>query len=331
MADARRAVAECLDDQRDSRGLPDEGRFLVAVSGGADSLGLAWAAQFVLPRAGFEVEGVVVDHGLQDNSAEVAETAKATLEQIGMPATIVRVEVDGTANVELRARDARYEALRVLAHDRDAIGVLLGHTLDDQAETVLMGLARGSGPASIQGMEAVSGLWWRPFLGLSRETTQQVCRDVGMTWWDDPHNTDRRFLRPRLRHEVMPLLEDTMGPGVAEALARTARLLRQDNEVLDKLAKKVGWALGDGVELGMIPVDRLVAEPAAVATRVIRFVASQVLGTSLSAAHTEEVLRLVTDWKGQGPIDVPGGRVERQEGILRFIPDSAHDRREVQE
>ena len=331
MADARRAVAECLE-RHSTPTHPTQGAlFLVAVSGGADSLALAWAAQFVLPRAGFRVEAVIVDHGLQERSAEVARQAQTTLEQLGVPASIVAVDLDEGGNVEQRAREARYEALRDAAHTRGAHAVLLGHTLDDQAETVLMGLARGSGPASIHGMDEVSGLWWRPFLGITRQTTRQTCVDAGLSWWDDPHNTDTRFLRPRIRHDVVPLLEDTMGPGVAEALVRTAQLIRQDNEVLDTLAKKAVWALGDGAELGMLPVDRIAGEPAAIASRVIRWVAGESIGASLSAAHTEQVLRLVTDWKGQGPIDIPGGRVVREDALLRFIPDSGRYQREEQD
>ena len=326
MAESRRAVADALARHREQDKLPDGGLFLVAVSGGADSLALAWAAQFVLPREGFELEAVIVDHGLQGDSAQVAGTAGQTLEQLGLTATIVQVQVDGDANVEQRARDARYQALSEVAAQRGAIGVLLGHTLNDQAETVLMGLTRGSGPASIQGMEPVSGLWWRPFLGVDRATTQQVCRDVGITWWDDPHNVDKRFLRPRLRHEVMPLLEDTMGPGVAEALGRTAALIRQDNEALEQRASVVLAELGDQAGQGALPVEALAGWPSAIGTRVIRQVASRVLGSSLSATHTQEVWRLVVEWRGQGPIDIPGGRVERQEGILRFISDSDHTR-----
>ncbi len=330
MAQSRRAVANCLEHHTATEPLPDDALFLVAVSGGPDSLALAWAAAFVIPRAGYRLEAVIVDHGLQAESGDVAADAKATLENLGIATTIVAVDLGEGGNIEARARQARYDALEDVAHQRGAVGVLLGHTLDDQAETVLMGLTRGSGPGSIQGMGQISGLWWRPFLGLSRQTTTQVCRDVPLSWWDDPHNTDPRFLRPRIRHEVMPLLENTMGPGVAEALVRTAELLRQDNEVLEKLAQKVVWDLGDGVERGMVPIDPLVGQPASIASRVIRFVAEKSLGSSLSHTHTEEVLRLVTDWRGQGPIDIPGGRVERQEKILRFIPDSGYHPRKEQ-
>ena len=124
---------------------------------------------------------------------------------------------------EAAARTARYAALDAVA---DALGrdVLLGHTLDDQAETVLLGLGRGSGPRSIAGMRPRSGRYLRPLLGVRRATTEAACRALGLDCWDDPHNDDRALQRVRLRREVLPLLEDVLQGGVAEALARTAVL-----------------------------------------------------------------------------------------------------------
>ncbi len=185
---------------------------------------------------------------------------------------------------------------------------MLAHTLDDQAETVLLGLARGSGPQSLSGMAEVNGMWWRPFLGLRRQATEQVLRDTGVSWWVDPQNSDRNLLRPRVRHDVLPLLEEALGPGVPEALARTADLLREDNNFLEGLAEEAVAAVATDDGLSVEALEEL---PPGIVSRVIRSAVSSVTGEGLSHAHTTAVIALVTDWKGQGPIDVPGGTVRR--------------------
>ena len=320
MADARRAVSDCLTYAPEP--LADNSLVLVALSGGSDSLAVAWAAQFAVPKAGHRVEAVIVDHGLQDNSAEVAETAKATAAQVGLTAEIIAVDLEDSGNFEARAREARYAALESYAETRGASAVLLGHTLDDQAETVLMGLTRGSGPASIQGMATYTGIWWRPFLSLRRETTTQVCLDAGITWWDDPHNVDERFVRPRIRHTVMPVLEQHLGPGVAEALVRTGELLGRDREELDRQAWKLAYSIGDGVELGMIPVGMLNGVPVAIASRVVRIIVEESIGVSLSFHHTEQVLAFVTGAIRGTVVEIPEGRVEKHDDHYRVVPTS---------
>jgi len=306
MADARRAVRECL--QRHASSVSDDATFLVAVSGGADSLALAWAAAFELPRHGYRPMAVIVDHQLQQGSDEVAQTAKAAVEEFGHEAEIVQVSVSGDGGVENAAREARYEALQAQASAHGAEGVMLAHTLDDQAETVLLGLTRGSGPQSLSGMAELNGMWWRPFLGLRRQTNEQVLRDIRVSWWVDPQNSDRNFLRPRVRHDVLPLLEEALGPGVPEALARTADLLREDNDFLEGLAEDAVAAVATDNGLGTDALEEL---PPVIVSRVIRAAVSSVTGEALSHAHTTAVMALVTAWKGQGPIDVPGGTVRR--------------------
>ncbi|MDO3650982.1 tRNA lysidine(34) synthetase TilS [Nocardia mangyaensis] len=206
---------------------------VVGLSGGADSLALVAAA---VVEAG-AVTAVVVDHGLQEGSAEVAEQAAAQARALGcVAALVVPVEVGRDGGVEAAARVARYAALESV---RDGRPVLLGHTLDDQAETVLLGLARGSGGRSIQGMAAWNPPWGRPLLGVRRAQTMRMCADLGLRTWDDPHNTDSRYTRVRVRNEVLPLLEDVLGGGVAQALARTADQLREDGAVLDAAADEL--------------------------------------------------------------------------------------------
>ena len=206
----------------------DGGCVLVACSGGADSLALLAATVFEAARAPFRVIGVVVDHGLQDGSADHTADVVQQMASLGVDETAsIRVTVDpGPGGVEAGAREARYAALGQLAEHFGADRVLLGHTLDDQAETVLLGLARGSGGRSIAGMrrafDRAGTAFVRPLLDVTRAQTEAACRAEAVTWWDDPHNADPRFVRSRVRHTVLPLLEQELGPGVGAALARTA-------------------------------------------------------------------------------------------------------------
>ena len=317
MADARRAVNDLLD--RHQGDIPDGSHFLIAVSGGADSMALAWAGEFVLLRHGYSCEAVIIDHGLQEGSAEIAGNAKTRLEALGLSARVITVTVGSEGGVERAARTARYAALTDTARDSSAHAVLLGHTRDDQAETVLLGLARGSGPSSISGMAEKSGLWWRPFLGLRREDTRQLCVDAGIEWWDDPHNTDQRFLRPRVRHRVLEVMESELGPGVVEALSRTADLVRADDELLDVLASERLVPYRTHLEESHLPICALEGEPDPIATRMLRLALRHIGVEGLHRSHTDAVMALVTEWHGQGPIDIPGVSVVRVDDQLRFV------------
>jgi tRNA(Ile)-lysidine synthase len=310
VADVRRAVRSSL---------PADGLVLVALSGGPDSLSLAAALAFEAPgRAG----AVIVDHQLQDGSDAVAERARQQAESLGLGhVRVVRVTVpsDSGAGPEAAARTARYDALASVAGELGAVAVLLGHTLDDQAETVLLGLARGSGGGSLQGMAPVAGLYRRPLLGIRRSTTVQACADEGLEPWADPHNDDPSFTRVRVRRDVLPVLEAELGPGVAEALARTAEALREDEEAFATMIDEVAEELAEFIDGGIaVAVGALAANPAALRQRIIRFVVQSEFGVSLSRAHTLEIARLVTDWHGQGPIDVPGIAVARAGGRIEF-------------
>ena len=235
VAEVRAAVRGCLAD------LAAGELVLVACSGGADSLALAAATAFAAPRLGLRAGAVTVDHGLQPRSAERAAKVAALLGELGLdPVRSAAVTVPqagpGAKGPEAAARVARYGALDAAAAEYGAAAVLLGHTLDDQAETVLLGLARGSGGRSLAGMPARRGPYRRPLLAVRRAATAAACAELGLEPWQDPHNADFRFARARVRHQVMPALEAALGPGVAEALARTAGQLRADAECLDDLA-----------------------------------------------------------------------------------------------
>jgi len=296
---------------------------LVALSGGPDSLALAAAAAFEAPRAGLRAGAIVVDHGLQEGSRAVAAAAAAEAERLGLAPVLVRaVRIDprDPAGPEGAARAARYGGFRDALAESGAEAVLLGHTLDDQAETVLLGLARGSGARSLSGMAPRSGPFLRPLLGIRRATTRLACAEAGLDPWLDPHNADRGFARVRVREEILPLMEELLGPGVSEALARTAALARDDADALDRWAAaalaQARAAAGPGEQAEIrLSVPSLAALPPAVRGRVIRRAGAE-LGATLSRTHVTEVERLVTAWRGQGPLDVPGARVERVDGSL---------------
>src|SRR5215471_7253235 len=217
VAEVRRAVRLGLD------GLAAGDLVLAACSGGADSLALAAALAHEAPRQRLRAGGVTVDHGLQPGSAERARRVAAALAGLGLdPVDNVPVIVDsgpGGSGPEAAARGARYRALDEVAGRNGARAILLGHSLDDQAETVLLGLARGSGSRSLAGMPERTGIYRRPFLAIGRDRTRAACAALGLEVWGDPHNADSSYARARVRHHVLPTLEATLGPGVAEALA----------------------------------------------------------------------------------------------------------------
>ena len=305
-------------------GLTGTGPVLVACSGGADSLALATATLFVAPRLGRAAGLVTVDHGLQEGSdrraAELAEWAEAA----GFaPVEAVPVTVVGRpGGPEAAARQARYEALVRVAHRADAAAVLLGHTRDDQAETVLLALARGAGPRGLAGMPARrerDGVpLLRPLLDIDRAQTRAACVAEGLVPWEDPHNVDPDFTRVRVRTRVLPALAEALGPGAVRNLARSAAMIAADNAVLDGSAAEALGAVRSPD--GSLAVDGLTVLPAAVRARVLHAWAGE-LGASpaaLSQRHVTALDALVTGWRGQGPVYLPGGiLIRRHAGRLR--------------
>jgi tRNA(Ile)-lysidine synthase len=287
-------------------------RWCVGLSGGADSLALTAAAAALKPTT-----ALIVDHGLQTGSADVAANAAAQARQLGCVAVqVICVSVGSDGGPEAAARTVRYDALDAA---RDGAPVLLAHTLDDQAETVLLGLGRGSGPRSIAGMRVWDPPWGRPLLEVRRADTEAVCAELGLTPWQDPHNTDPRYTRVRLRAEVLPLLEDVLAGGVAPALARTAAALREDNDALDALAAGHLAALRSDAGLTVAGLAEL---PAALRRRVIRGWLLGVGATALTDVQLRAVDALVGDWHGQGgtavssPLRFQRLVVTRRAGVL---------------
>lgn len=320
------AVALCRRGVRGAlRGLEPGDAVLVACSGGADSLALASAAVFEGRRLGLRVIGATVDHGLQPGSAQQARRVVAQLTDLGVAETVtVRVTVRASGDgPEAAARRARYDALEEVRSRHGAAVVLLGHTLDDQAETVLLGLARGSGIRSLAGMRRSYDTYARPLLDVTREQTVTACEVEGLVAWSDPHNDDLGLTRVRVRHAVLPVLEDNLGPGVAAALARTADLAREDAEALDGWARTVYdqvASTGSSTEetsLGLADLDQA---PRAVVSRVVRLAALRAGATDseLFHVHVCALLDLVSG-RVSGEVQLPG-RVTayRARGRLRF-------------
>lgn len=293
---------------------------IVACSGGADSLALSYALVKEAKKNAVEVVGVTIDHQLQPASSEQARKVLAQLEEMGISRSeIIPVTVDRVDGMEASARRVRYLALDDAGQRYGATKIFLGHTRDDQAETVLLGLARGSGTRSLSGMAERSGKYVRPFLSITRETTLAACKEANLQPWEDPHNQDRQYLRVRARLDALPALEKSIGPGISAALARGAALLRDDADALDQ------WAAGEFQKLDpkSIPVEDLVRLPRAVRTRIIRagIYASGAPAGSITAEHVAAVEALVTSWHGQGEVSLPGGvKARRLSGRLSLLP-----------
>jgi len=302
-----------LQDALAAAGYPE--RVLVACSGGPDSLALAAVAAYFARRGHVDgrpvsVGAVVVDHQLQPVSAEVAATTARVLHDLGLsPVEVRAVDVASTGmGPEAAARDARHAALEAAAEKTGAGAVLLGHTLDDQAEQVLLGLARGSGTRSLAGMRPARGLLLRPFLGLRRADTLEICEVEALEPWHDPSNADPAYARSRTRVEVLPLLEEKLGPGVAESLARTAAILQLDADYLEDVANDTFARLREqsGAEISL-PEAALRELAPAVRFRVIAKAAAAVGGQQPSYQRLLAAEALLRRQGSAGPVELPGG------------------------
>ncbi|MFZ9221683.1 MAG: tRNA lysidine(34) synthetase TilS [Candidatus Nanopelagicaceae bacterium] len=290
----------------------------VAVSGGADSMALALAAQRELTDSSHPLHAIIIDHQLQSGSGDVAEVVATRLREMGIESvTIKKVNVEITDGVESSARRARYNALMEFAKEKSIRAILLGHTRDDQAETVLLGLARGSGARSLAGMRGESEIYFRPLLEITREQTLRACEEEGIEVWSDPHNHDEKFLRVRVRRSLS-FLDESIGPGIKDSLVRSADLLRDDADALDRYASE----FFQGIDPKEIDVSQLARLPRAVRTRVLRL-AIYALGApagSLTAEHIAPVEALISDWHGQGETSLPGGvKAMRNSGRLSLV------------
>ncbi|MBN2176454.1 MAG: tRNA lysidine(34) synthetase TilS [Demequinaceae bacterium] len=308
VAAARSAVREALE------GFEAGTRLWVACSGGPDSLALTAATAFIARKRGFVAGAIVVDHGIQKNSGRVALHAIDQCRLAGMSAVFVeKVKVGREGGLEAAARVARYEAIerRVIAEGGVNPHVLLGHTMDDQAETVLLALARGSGARALSGMAPRRGSILRPFLGLRRRDTVAVCEAMGLSPWLDPMNEpDGGSKRSALRGKVMPALVDVLGPGVIPGLARSAALLQADADELDRQARA---ALRTSTPVDAWPIEMLSSLPEALRGRILKMLAERLGAGPLTSTHVKAIDQLVTNYRGQGSVSLPGGFEARRE------------------
>jgi len=313
LVEVRHALRKYLADIE-----PNE-TILVGCSGGADSLALTYALKQESESKNFRLIPVVIDHDLQPGSADVAAKVVKQLQSWGLKEIFVaKAQVVMSDGIEASARRARYQIFSQALDTYSAKYFFLAHTQNDQAETVLLGLTRGSGSKSLSGMSDVNGKFIRPLLDISRERTEQLCHEAGLDFWIDPHNSDLKFTRVRVRKDILPLMEQELGPGIKEALSRSAQLLREDNEALD-LWSQQEFAAHQAQKSEGFEIDYLLALPKAVRSRLLRL-AIYALGTpsgTLSAEHLSPIEALITDWKGQGEVSLPGGvKVARISGRL---------------
>ncbi|WP_426989330.1 tRNA lysidine(34) synthetase TilS [Pseudarthrobacter sp. Y6] len=308
---------------------------LVACSGGPDSMALAAVAAYFARRGHVDghpltVGAVVVDHQLQEGSAQVAGAAVQALKELGLsPVDLRTVNVASTGmGPEAAARDARHGALEAAAKEHGAGAILLGHTLDDQAEQVLLGLARGSGTRSLAGMRPARGLLLRPFLGLRRADTLEICDVEDLEPWHDPSNSDPSFARSRTRVEVLPLLEEKLGPGVAESLARTASILQQDADYLEDVADRTFAELAErsGLEISL-PEEALGELSPAIRFRVIAKAAADVGGQQPSYQRLLAAEALLRRHGSAGPVELPGGVSVYRLSLAELAQRDAAERR----
>ena len=292
---------------------------LVGLSGGADSLSLLKCALHVGSERTISVGAVIIDHQLQAESANTSNRVAGIARELGAdPVLVINVDVAKGASsggMEAAARNARRIAFNNVLTEHKAKAILLGHTLEDQGETVLLGLARGSGARSLSGMRAKEGIYRRPFLGITRQIVRDEVADLDV--FEDPHNSDLKYSRVRVRNLVLPVMETQLGPGVTQALARSADLLRDDADALDALARFEITRVGDDVNL-------LGALPRAIRTRVIRQLAitNGCPINDLTRDHVLAVDALLTNWHGQGALNLPGAvSVERRHDRLTFTKD----------
>jgi len=296
------------------------GTILVGVSGGADSMALVIATQ--LEAKDRLVIPVVIDHGIQEGSVQIADGVVDTLKKLNFT-TIekITVKVEIIDGLEASARRARYAAFELIAEKHKTQNFFLGHTENDLAESVLLGLARGSGTRSLSGIAEVNGIFIRPFLAITRATTEEVCNEHLVQPWQDPHNSDTQFARVRVRKDILPIMERDLGPGISDSLARSSRILREDADALDELAAKF---MKDHDPLD---IDQLGQLPKALRVRVLRalvYAAGSPPGT-LTYDHIVPIEALITAWHGQGATSLPGGvKVERISGRLSLLQQGSN-------
>ena len=305
LSKARLAVRQSLQK------LEPGDRIVVAVSGGADSLLLAHCINLESEELALQIHVVIINHQLQVDASDIALKTADVVRSLGMTEiTIIPVEVVKKDGLEADARRARYEALQGYANELGVTAIFLGHNQDDLAESVLLGLTQGSGTKSLAGMAGVDGLYVRPFLGLSREEIENACEEASIKYWSDPHNDDDRFTRVKIRKKILPLMESEIGPGIKEALARSARIFRDDSEALDILTDEIYSTISDPTSIDVSLLEKL---PSALRKRVIARALASLGATRVTFEQIGWVDALISHWHGQSAVALPAGITARRE------------------
>ena len=281
---------------------------VVACSGGADSLGLLVLAH----RAGLEPVAVHVDHGLRVDSAEDADVVAHAAARLGVDWRTVRVHVEPGGNLEARARDARYRALASACGLAGATAILVAHTADDQAETVLINLMRGSGTAGLAGMARRQGNVVRPLLHLRRAEVRAVVTRAGIPIAEDPTNADRRWQRAWIRHDVLPMLEHGSQRDLVPILVRQAEIFRAESDFLDGLGDDLIERAGGCTSNAALEARVLANAPVPIARRAIR----RWLGSPPPSADEVERVFAVVRCERVGTQLAGGRTVQRSNGRI---------------
>jgi tRNA(Ile)-lysidine synthase len=298
---------------------PRGGTLLVALSGGADSVALLDALASLRRRRGFRLVAAHLDHGLRDGSADDAAFCAELCQALGVPLRVGRADVRARAarergGLEQAARRERYAFLRRVREEEAAVAVAVAHTRDDQAETLLLRLLRGAGTAGLGGMRPRSGDVVRPLLDVSRQEVLAHLRERGLAWREDPSNADVAHRRNRVRHELIPYLEERFNPGIRASLARTASILADEASHVRSEAEALVAAIareeGEALLLRRAP---LAGAPTAVARAAIRQALLRAGGLAgVGALHVEGILRLARAKAPSGRrLPLPGGREAR--------------------
>lgn len=310
---ARHAIKNALSS------ISEDSRIGVGVSGGADSLALMVGLSTLYrgDRASL-VRPVIIDHGLQEETSQVASQTAAICAEMGFHADIVPVDITETASgMESDARRARYGAFEQKIAEYGLDALLLGHTKSDQAEQVVLGMIRGSGTRSLAGMPEVREVYRRPFLhSLSRQDTEKVCEEAGLQYWSDPHNEDTAYRRVSVR-KFLNSAEQSTGSNLVDPLVRTAQIAAEDAEALDFYADIAYEKVVDAEW----SVDALSSLPVSVRKRVIRRRLLEMVSSSDTVTFeiVQRVESFISEWYGQKAVSVAGGvSVERRGRYLLF-------------
>jgi tRNA(Ile)-lysidine synthase len=323
LARVRRTILE-------HRMIGTDDRVVVAVSGGADSTALAHVLARLAPGMGARVVGLAhLNHQLRPSADEDQAFCRGLAETLGVPFEAGRADIPGEAqrlrtSIEDAARQVRYAFLTEAVGRLGGTRIGVGHTRNDQAETLILRLLRGAGPAGLAGIHPVAGAVVRPFLDVTRTEVERFLTDEGIVWREDPTNRDVTIPRNWIRHELLPRLSEQTGAGVVDVLARQAALFRDDAACLEAQATEIAHRLVLSVD-GQRAVDaRALAEvpPALRGRLVLGVLREQSGGRYIGFAHVEAVLGLLDPSSGgigsRPAVDLPGQRVEREGDRLVF-------------